>query len=279
MEEKGYCTDSSHFPEGLCKNLLNNVKPHTTSFVTFGDGAKGEIKGVGDLDCPGVPSLNEVLLVKGLTANLISISQLCDLGFKVNFSKSECLVINDKQEIVMKGVRSKDNCYLWEAENTNSSSVYSIAKEEKEVKLWQHKLGLLHLRRMKRAISMETVRRTPKLQVDDICDVGNKLEEECVVRTLSHLDKDVGNNKSNKFWSKQMLPEYNVTQDVVTLWCDYLKTFNISLNPIDFEEKKSFELEHSFSKLQLTDSSTKALVGNKFENLRGRLGIHQHDKL
>ena len=89
------------------KNLLNNVKPYTTSFVTFGDGAKGEIKGVGNLDCPGVPNLNEVLLVKGLTANLISISQLCDLGFKVNFSKSECLVINEKQEVVMKGVRSK----------------------------------------------------------------------------------------------------------------------------------------------------------------------------
>ena len=86
-------------------------------------------------------------------------------------------------------------------------------------------------------------------------------------------------NCSQNIWSKQMLPEYNVTQDVVTLWCDNLKTFNISLNPIDFEEKKSFELEHSFSKLQLTDSSTKALVGNKLENLRGRLGIHQHEKL
>ena len=76
-----------------------------------------------------------------------------------------------------------------------------------------------------------------------------------------------------------MLPEYNVTQDVVTLCCDNLNTINISLKPIDFEEKKSFKLEHSFSKLQLTDSSTKALVGNKLENLRGRLGIHQHEKL
>ena len=76
-----------------------------------------------------------------------------------------------------------------------------------------------------------------------------------------------------------MLPEDNVTQDVVTLWCDNLKTFNISLNPIDFGEKKSFELKHRFSELQLTDSSIKALVGNQLENLKGRLGIHQHEKL
>ena len=84
-----------------------------------------------------------------------------------------------------------------------------------------------------------------------------------------------------------MLTEYNVSQDVVTLCCDNLNTLNISMNPIqhnktkhiDFVEKKSFKLEHGIFKLQLTDSSTKALVGNKLENLRGRLGIYQHEKL
>ena len=70
------------------KNLLVDIKSHSTSYVTFGDGAKGEIKGVGKLECSGVPKLNNVLLVKGLTANLICISQLCDKGFKVNFTKT-----------------------------------------------------------------------------------------------------------------------------------------------------------------------------------------------
>ena len=50
----------------------------------------------------------------------------------------------------MRGVKSKDNCYLWESENTNYSSVCSIAKEEKEVKQWHQKLGHLHLRGMKK---------------------------------------------------------------------------------------------------------------------------------
>src|SRR4051812_35927638 len=39
------------------KNLLVDIKNHSTSYVTFGDGAKGEIKGVGKLDCSGVPNL------------------------------------------------------------------------------------------------------------------------------------------------------------------------------------------------------------------------------
>ena len=66
----------------------------------------------------------------------------------------------------MRGVRSKDNCYLWEPENTNYSTVCSIAKEEKKVKLWHQKLGHLHLRGMKGIISMEAVRGIPRLQID-----------------------------------------------------------------------------------------------------------------
>ena len=95
------------------KKYLVDIKSYSTSFVTFGDEAKGEIKGVGKLLCNGIRRLNDVLLVKGLTANLISISQLCDQGLKSNFTKSGCLVKNDKDDVLMKGVRSKDNCYLW----------------------------------------------------------------------------------------------------------------------------------------------------------------------
>ena len=128
------------------KNLLVDVKSHSTSYVTFGDGAKGEIKGVRKLDCLGFPKLDNVLLVKGLTSNMISISQLCDKGFKVNFTKDECLVCNEKNEVVMKGIRSKDNCYQWVPQELNFSSTCVLAKEN-EVKLWHQKLGHLHKQR------------------------------------------------------------------------------------------------------------------------------------
>ncbi|PNY11358.1 gag-pol polyprotein, partial [Trifolium pratense] len=62
--------------------ILVNVKSYSTSYVTFGDGARGEIVGIGKLINNDLPKLDNVLLVKGLTANLISISQLCDQGLK-----------------------------------------------------------------------------------------------------------------------------------------------------------------------------------------------------
>ena len=82
------------------KNFLIDLKAYSTSYVTFGDGAKRKIKGIGKLVRTGSPLLDDVLLVEGLTANMISISQLCDQGLEVRFSKEECLVISENQETI-----------------------------------------------------------------------------------------------------------------------------------------------------------------------------------
>jgi len=82
-----------YFDDGCSKHMtdvekyLEDVRPYASSYVTFGDGAKGKIMGIGNLIKHGMPRLDNVQLVKGLTTNLISISQLCDQGVAVNFSK------------------------------------------------------------------------------------------------------------------------------------------------------------------------------------------------
>ncbi|XP_062075335.1 uncharacterized protein LOC133779378 [Humulus lupulus] len=74
------------------KQLLNNYKEGTEGMVTFGDGNKGAILGRGDLVLKNLPMVKDVLFVKGLKANFLSISQLCDDHYTVSFSKSTCLV-------------------------------------------------------------------------------------------------------------------------------------------------------------------------------------------
>ncbi|MCI44845.1 gag-pol polyprotein, partial [Trifolium medium] len=78
----------------------------------FGDGVKGKIKGIGKLASPGSLCLDDVLLVEGLTANLISISQHCEQGLNVHFNNSECTILKG-QQVLMKGTKSRDKCYLW----------------------------------------------------------------------------------------------------------------------------------------------------------------------
>lgn len=69
------------------RNFLTHLKPVSAGKVTFGDGTIGKIIGNGKLNFQGVPSLDDVVLVERLTANRISISQLCDLELKVSFTK------------------------------------------------------------------------------------------------------------------------------------------------------------------------------------------------
>src|ERR1044072_3518398 len=189
------------------RNLLNDVKPHSTSFVTFGDGAKGEIKGVGNSNWSGVPNLNGVLLVKGLTANLISISQLCDMGFTVNFTKTECLVINDEQAVIMRGVRSKDNCYLWESENPTLPFVCSTDKDEEKVKLGQQETDQPHLREMKRISSIEGVRRLPRIHIGKgkICGNCQAGQEIRMSHSMSrHVITPEVLKQSTRFWHERL---------------------------------------------------------------------------
>ena len=54
--------------------------------MTFGDTSVAHVRGRGKVSIPGYPDLERVLYVEGLKTNLISISQICDNKFRVNFS-------------------------------------------------------------------------------------------------------------------------------------------------------------------------------------------------
>ena len=71
-------------------------------YVTFGDNAKGRIIGQGNIGNGTSSLIESILLVYGLRHNLLSISQLCDKGFKVIFEASHCIIKdiqNDKNHL------------------------------------------------------------------------------------------------------------------------------------------------------------------------------------
>ena len=55
--------------------------------VTFGDNKKGKIIGKGNIGNDSSTLIENVHLVDGLKHDLLSISQLCDKGFRVIFDK------------------------------------------------------------------------------------------------------------------------------------------------------------------------------------------------
>ena len=83
---------SRHMTED--QSLFKVFKSKNGGNITFGDGSKSQIKGKRIISLPGLPDITNVLYVKGLKVNLLSISQICDQDFMVLFSKGKCLVMN-----------------------------------------------------------------------------------------------------------------------------------------------------------------------------------------
>ena len=49
--------------------------------ITFGDNSKGKVQGLGKVAISNEHSISNMLYVASLSFNLLSVGQLCDLGF------------------------------------------------------------------------------------------------------------------------------------------------------------------------------------------------------
>ena len=85
------------------KKLFKSLKEKVGNYVTFGDGSHAQVLGKGTVEIPGLPLLRDVLYIKGLKANLLSITQICDEDFLVQFSKKGCVIIDEEGIQVLEG--------------------------------------------------------------------------------------------------------------------------------------------------------------------------------
>ena len=68
-------------------SLFKTLKEKVGDYVTFGDGSHAQVLGKGTIEIPRLPLLKDVLYIKGLKANLLSITQICDDNFLAQFPK------------------------------------------------------------------------------------------------------------------------------------------------------------------------------------------------
>ena len=93
-------------------NSINTNGNDGYDSITFGDNGKGKVKGLGKIAISNDMSISNVLLVESLNYNLLSIAQLCDLGFKCIFGVDDVEIISvDGSNLIFKGFRY-ENLYL-----------------------------------------------------------------------------------------------------------------------------------------------------------------------
>ncbi|KAG7552201.1 GAG-pre-integrase domain [Arabidopsis thaliana x Arabidopsis arenosa] len=165
-----------YFDSGASRHMtgnqshLDNYTDVKESKVTFGGGVKGKIKGKGDLTKAEKPQLTNVYFVEGLTANLISVSQLCDEGLTVSFNRVKCWATDEKNQKALSGVRTGNNCYMGEEPKV------CFRAEKDDLVLWHQRLGHMNARSMSKLVSKEMVRGVPELKHIDkiVCSACNQ---------------------------------------------------------------------------------------------------------
>ena len=93
-------------------NSINTNDNDGYGNITFGDNGKGKVKGFGKIAISNDMIISNVLLVESLNFNLLSMAQLCDLGFKCIFGVDDVEIISvDGYDLIFKGFRY-ENIYL-----------------------------------------------------------------------------------------------------------------------------------------------------------------------
>ena len=140
-------------------------------FVTYGDNNKGAILGKGSVGNPSSTTISDVLLVEGLKHNLISISQLCDKGYKVSFSKDCCLIENSDKELVFKGLRV-NNVYMLDLNEVSLTGAKCLVSMSEDSWLWHRRLAHVNFDLLNKIVSKDLVVGLPKIKFskDHLCD-------------------------------------------------------------------------------------------------------------
>ena len=127
--------------------ILNDINYEDGGLVNFGDNSKGYVISIGNVSNSKTPIIIDVLLVRNLKHNLLSISQLCDKEYKIKFEKGRCNIEDNKSNIIFEGVRKK-NIYILSLKISNDN--LCLLANASDPWIWHKRFGHLNFKLLSR---------------------------------------------------------------------------------------------------------------------------------
>jgi hypothetical protein len=126
--------------------------------ITFGDNSKRKVKGIGKIAISNDHSLSNVLYVASLSFNLLSVGQLCDLGYQCLFTPNEVVVTNiDDKQVIFKGFRY-NNLYLVDFTSEDANLMTCLFTKTTLGWLWHRRLAHVGIYTLNKLLKKELVR-------------------------------------------------------------------------------------------------------------------------
>ncbi|PKU84404.1 Retrovirus-related Pol polyprotein from transposon TNT 1-94 [Dendrobium catenatum] len=154
------------------------LESRTGGKVTLGDNTTKKVVGAGIIGNSKNLMIENVLLVDGLKHKLLSISQLCDKGFIVQFFANSCIT-SLSNNTILQGKRI-NNVYILDLDDSW---------------LWHRRLCHVSMKILRKVTRKDLVRGVPKLKFSkdhlcDACQLGKQVHS-----TFHHI-KDISTSRS-----------------------------------------------------------------------------------
>jgi transposase InsO family protein len=147
------------------KEPFINIDSSFSSKVKLGNGEHVEVKGKGTIGVTtkhGRKVIHDTLYVPELDENLLSIGQLLEHGYSLNFENRECRIFDSKRRSVavvkMTSNRSFPLSFNYE------KNVSMMAREENDSCLWHRRLGHLNYESLKLLYQKKMVYGLPRIE-------------------------------------------------------------------------------------------------------------------
>ncbi|GKC00629.1 retrovirus-related pol polyprotein from transposon TNT 1-94, partial [Tanacetum coccineum] len=151
-----------------CSRHMTGVKSYMHKYVeqpgpkvVFGDDSTCTNKGYSFIKCNGIV-FTKVAFVDGLKYNLISISQLCDAKYIVQFDETRGTIFNSNKEVVMIAPRVGDVYVLNMTSSAQGSCFFAKASENLNW-LWHKRLAHLNFKTINKLAKQNLVIGLPLL--------------------------------------------------------------------------------------------------------------------
>ena len=97
--------------------------------IIFGDGNQGKVKGLGKIAISNEHSISNVFLVESLGYNLLSVSQLCNMGYNCLFTNIDVSVFRRSDgSLAFKGVLDDELYFFYFSKEGADLDACLIAK-------------------------------------------------------------------------------------------------------------------------------------------------------
>ncbi|XP_070005021.1 uncharacterized protein [Nicotiana sylvestris] len=153
-------------------NYFLSLKALQGGSVSFGNGKKGYILGVGRIGKSLSHSIENVYYVNGLKYSLLSVSQICDKGNKVEFVSKICTITNLVTAKVVLVAKTYKNIYVANFESLKNGYLSCLSVVDDDVELWHRRLGHASFTLLNKLVRKDLVRGLPKSSFKDhkVCD-------------------------------------------------------------------------------------------------------------